>query len=125
MVCAAVMAGRITATGVVAGVTDMGWAPAWDGFFEPEAELMRVGDEAEATRWCEERYGSPMSVMPVPELPGALCHQHPDPDLWTSGMRSEQEEARRVCRICPELADCRAWTLAQPAYRMDAAWWPR
>ena len=58
---------------------------------------------------------SPMSVMPVPELPGALCRQHPDPDLWTSDMRSEQEEARRVCRICPELADCRAWTLAQPA----------
>ena len=58
---------------------------------------------------------SPMSVMPVPELPGALCRQHPDPD-----MRSGQEEARRVCRICPELADCRAWTLAQPAYRMDA-----
>lgn len=55
--CAAVMAGRITGTGVVAGVTDMGWAPAWDGFFEPEAELMRVGDEAAAARWCEERYG--------------------------------------------------------------------
>jgi Transcription factor WhiB len=53
-------------------------------------------------------------------LPGALCRQHPDPDLWTSDMRSEQEEARRVCRIRPELADCRAGTLAQPAYRIDA-----
>ncbi len=61
-----------------------------------------------------------MSVMPVPELPGALYRQHPDPDLWTSDMRSEQEEARRFCRIRPELADCRAWTLGQPANRMDA-----
>ncbi len=61
-----------------------------------------------------------MSVMPVPGLPGALCRQHPDPDLWTSDMRSGQEEARRVCRICPELAGCRGWTLAQPACRMDA-----
>jgi len=57
VVCAAVMVGRISGTAVVAGVTDMGWAPAWDGFFAPEAELMRVGDEAEAIRWCEERYG--------------------------------------------------------------------
>ena len=39
---------------------------------------------------------SPMSVMPVPELPGALCRQHPDPDLWTSDIRSEQEEAPRL-----------------------------
>ena len=61
-----------------------------------------------------------MSVMPVPELPGALCRQRPGPDLWTSDMRSEQEEARRVCRSCPELADCCAWTLGQPAYGMDA-----
>ena len=63
---------------------------------------------------------SPMSVMPVPERPGALCRQHPDPGLWISDLRFEQEEARRVCRIRPELADCRAWTLAQPAFRMDA-----
>ena len=58
--------------------------------------------------------------MPVPERPGALCRQHPDPGLWISDLRFEQEEARRVCRIRPELADCRAWTLAQPAFRMDA-----
>jgi hypothetical protein len=61
-----------------------------------------------------------MSVMPVPERPGALCRQHPDPGLWISDLRFEQEEARRVCRMRPELADCRAWTLAQPAFRMDA-----
>ena len=58
MVSAVAMAGRITVTGVVTGVTDMGWAPAWNGFFESEAELMRVSDEAAATRWCRERYGS-------------------------------------------------------------------
>ena len=62
---------------------------------------------------------SPMSVMPVPELPGALCRQHP---TRTCGPRTyvPSRRRRRVCRIFPELADCRAWTLTQPAYRMDA-----
>jgi len=82
VVCAAAMAGRITGTGVVAGVTDMGWAPAWDGFFEPEAELMRAGDEAEATRWCEERYG-----------PDGSGYSGLDLDLGPSDVRVLEDEA--------------------------------
>ncbi len=57
LVCAASLANRVSAAGVVAGVTDMAWPAAWDGFEESEASLMRVGDEAGAVAWCEERYG--------------------------------------------------------------------
>ncbi|GAB3506857.1 alpha/beta hydrolase [Phytohabitans suffuscus] len=55
--CATMLPGRVAAAGVVAGVTDMTWAPAWEGVEKREAELMRVGDERAAVAWCEERYG--------------------------------------------------------------------
>jgi pimeloyl-ACP methyl ester carboxylesterase len=55
--CAARLGDRVAAAGVVAGVTDMGWPGAWEGYEEGEAALMRVGDEAAATAWCEEHYG--------------------------------------------------------------------
>ena len=55
--CAALLPERIAGAGVVAGVTDMGWPGAWEGFEAREAALMRIGDEAAAVRWCEERYG--------------------------------------------------------------------
>lgn len=54
---AALLPERVVAAGVVAGVTDMGWAPAWEGFEEAEAELMRIGVEGAAVAWCEARYG--------------------------------------------------------------------
>jgi pimeloyl-ACP methyl ester carboxylesterase len=57
VVSAALLPGRVAAAGVVAGVTDMGWAPAWDGVEKREAELMRVGDDAAAVAWCEEQFG--------------------------------------------------------------------
>jgi pimeloyl-ACP methyl ester carboxylesterase len=55
--CAALLPDRVSAAGVVAGVTDMGWEPAWDGFDKAEGELMAIGDEAAAAAWCEARYG--------------------------------------------------------------------
>ncbi len=57
VVSAALLPDRVAAAGIVAGVTDMGWEPAWDGVEKHEAELMRVGDEAAAGAWCESRYG--------------------------------------------------------------------
>ncbi|MFC0533251.1 alpha/beta fold hydrolase [Phytohabitans kaempferiae] len=54
---AALLPHRVVAAGVVAGVTDMGWAPAWEGYDEAEAELMRVGEMGAALAWCESRYG--------------------------------------------------------------------
>jgi pimeloyl-ACP methyl ester carboxylesterase len=55
--CAALLPERIVGAGVVAGVTDMGWPGAWEGYEVREATLMRIGDEAAAVRWCEEHYG--------------------------------------------------------------------
>jgi pimeloyl-ACP methyl ester carboxylesterase len=55
--CASLLGDRVVAAGVIAGVTDMGWADAYDNFAADEAELMRIGDAAKALAWCEERYG--------------------------------------------------------------------
>src|SRR6266487_105745 len=55
--CAALLPERIVTAGVVAGVTDMGWRGAWEGYDQLEATLMRIGDAAAAVRWCEEQYG--------------------------------------------------------------------
>jgi pimeloyl-ACP methyl ester carboxylesterase len=55
--CAALLAERVASAGVVAGVTDMGWPPAWENYDDDEATLMRLGDETAAVRWCDENYG--------------------------------------------------------------------
>jgi pimeloyl-ACP methyl ester carboxylesterase len=55
--CAAILSDRVASAGVVCGVTDFGWAGAWDGYPEDEVTLMRIGDEAGAVAWCEANYG--------------------------------------------------------------------
>lgn len=58
---AALLPDRVVALGLVAGVTDMGWAAAWDGLERKEAELMRVAlreGDAGAVAWCEKRFGA-------------------------------------------------------------------
>jgi pimeloyl-ACP methyl ester carboxylesterase len=58
LACAALLPDRVAGAGVVCGVTDFGWPGAWDDLPEDdETILMRIGDEAEAHAWCEERYG--------------------------------------------------------------------
>jgi len=74
--CAALAPHRITGTLVLAGVTDMGWAGAWEGFVEPEASLMRLPDEQSVIARCADLFGEDGSRFfdaPGPELP--------DPDL--------------------------------------------
>jgi pimeloyl-ACP methyl ester carboxylesterase len=56
--CAALLPERVASAGIIAGLTDMGWPPAWGGIGANEAALMRLGDEAEAVTWCEEHYGA-------------------------------------------------------------------
>ena len=56
--CAALLPERVSAALVIAGVTDMGWPGAWEGFFESEATLMRVRDARQGLAWCVERFGA-------------------------------------------------------------------
>ena len=58
VVCAALLAGRLTTAGVVAGVTDMQWDGAWPGYDANEITLMRLDDEAAAAAWCEAEWGA-------------------------------------------------------------------
>lgn len=55
---AAALPGRVSALIVLAGVTDMGWSGAWEGFSAMESTLMRMSDEASAIAWSMERFGA-------------------------------------------------------------------
>jgi pimeloyl-ACP methyl ester carboxylesterase len=55
--CTALLPDLVASAGIVAGVTDFGWPGAWNGYPADEATLMRIGDEAGAVAWCEDRYG--------------------------------------------------------------------
>ena len=74
--CAAVLPDRVLAGAVVAGVTDMAWPGAWDGYIGDELEIMRLPDENSAAAWCVKRFGSDGSgfleepfAFPEPDLP--------------------------------------------------------
>lgn len=56
--CAAVLPARVMAGAVVAGVTDMAWPGAWEGYLADEIQLMRMPDENAAVAWCVERFGA-------------------------------------------------------------------
>jgi pimeloyl-ACP methyl ester carboxylesterase len=55
---AAQLPDRVTGAVVVAGVTDMAWPGAWDGYVDLEAELMRAPDLAAAVALATERLGA-------------------------------------------------------------------
>ena len=73
--CSALLPERVLAGAVVAGVTDMAWPGAWDGYLEDEIQLMRAPDEEAAVTWCTERFG--------PDGRGFLAEpfEFPEPDV--------------------------------------------
>jgi len=73
--CATVLPERVLAGVVVAGVTDMAWPGAWDGYIRDELEIMRLPDENAAAAWCVNRFGTDGSGFL--EVPFAF----PEPDL--------------------------------------------
>jgi WhiB family redox-sensing transcriptional regulator len=40
------------------------------------------------------------------------CREHKRPDLWFNP--ADAAEARRICRPCPVVRECRAWATANP-----------
>jgi pimeloyl-ACP methyl ester carboxylesterase len=56
--CSALLPDRVLAGAVLAGVTDMAWPDAWNGYLEDEIQLMRLPDENAAIAWCVERFGA-------------------------------------------------------------------
>jgi pimeloyl-ACP methyl ester carboxylesterase len=58
LACAAELRERVVGGVVLAGVTDMGWPGAWDGYLEEEARLMRLADEDAVVAACVEHFGA-------------------------------------------------------------------
>ena len=56
--CAALLPDRVLGCGVLSGVTDMGWSPAWEGYDANEVEMMRCASESDAAAWAAEHYGA-------------------------------------------------------------------
>ena len=57
LACCALLPDRVLGGLVVAGVTDMTWPPARDGYPAVELDIMDVETEAEALAYCEDRFG--------------------------------------------------------------------
>ncbi len=58
--CAALLSERVLGGTVIAGVTDMAWPGAWNGYLEgrDEIRLMRLPDERTAIARCAEHFGA-------------------------------------------------------------------
>lgn len=76
--CAALLPNRVSGAVVLAGVTDMAWPEAWNGYFEAEIAMMRIPDEQSVTARCEELFGADgsgllrSSGLEIPEPDAAL-----------------------------------------------------
>lgn len=77
LACAALLGERVLGGVVLAGVTDMAWPGAWDGYLEgrPEVELMHLPDEHAVGARCAERFGADGSGF------FAEPFELPEPDL--------------------------------------------
>lgn len=55
--CCALLSDRVIGGLVIAGATDFSWPEAREGYPAVELAIMDLEDEAEATAYCEERFG--------------------------------------------------------------------
>jgi pimeloyl-ACP methyl ester carboxylesterase len=92
---AAVLGPRVIRLAVVAGVTDLGWDGAADGYVRDDlATLMAIDDPDAAVAWCEARYGRDGSglVGGMGELPPPDMRALTDPALL-QGLLTSMSEA--------------------------------
>jgi pimeloyl-ACP methyl ester carboxylesterase len=61
--CAVLLPNRVSGAVVLAGVTDMAWPEAWDGYFEAEIDMMRMPDEQSVMARCEALFGADGSSL--------------------------------------------------------------
>lgn len=47
----------------------------------------------------------------LPLLPNAACRDTKNPEAWFSFNPRVTEQARDICRRCPEIRDCLAWAI--------------
>ncbi len=73
--CGVLLPKRVSGAVVLAGVTDMAWPEAWDGYAEAEISMMRMPDEQSVAARCEELFGADGSGFP-----GSSGLELPEPD---------------------------------------------
>lgn len=97
VVCAALLPDRVAAACIVAGVTDLTWPGALDGYDELWINIMNIGDEAKAKEWCDEHLGPDGSALMegVPELAQADHAFLEDPATGSGFMLSMAEAFRQ------------------------------
>lgn len=69
-------------------------------------------------RAADRRRRAVMTVLPLmPRVltEAGLCARHRHPELWTSSLPSDRQQAAAVCGWCPVLAACREWAAHLPA----------
>lgn len=49
--------------------------------------------------------------LDLPELPGAVCQDLSDPEIFFSGKPHDTASARQVCLRCPVIRACLSWAL--------------
>jgi pimeloyl-ACP methyl ester carboxylesterase len=111
--CCALLSDRVLAGAVVAGVTDMAWPEAWDGYIDSEARLMREPDESAAIAWCTEHFG--------PDGAGFLSEPFPLPEPDAARLADEAFE-RALTAAMVEALRQGVIGYAQDCYLQGRAW---
>jgi pimeloyl-ACP methyl ester carboxylesterase len=111
--CAALLPERVLAGAVVAGVTDMAWPAAWDGYLEDEIQMMRALDENAAIAWCAERFGADGS--------GWLAEpfELPEPDV---ALLAEETHGKALMSAAAEAFRQGVGGYAQDVYVQGRSW---